>query len=115
MDVARLFTVAGLLGLAQLLQNQFGYLLRIAERFEIGLKFAIQLQGLIRLKPRANNHVTDMHGIRQNGILLQLFKRCRGIVVIHARPPLPLWGRKGAAGIANGSRQFRFFGGENRS
>src|SRR5580704_1905079 len=77
--------VCGVRG-CQLLEDELGDLLGVAEGFEVGLEFAIQFQGLTGFEPRANNHVADMDGVGKEGVFLELIEGGIGIVVVHGPP-----------------------------
>ena len=67
----------------QPLKNFLAQLLRLAEELLILDKHPIQFNRLIRRQLTPQQHVADMHRIRQRRFFRQFFQRGRGIVVVH--------------------------------
>ena len=67
----------------QPLKNFLAQLLRLAEELLILNKHPIQFNRLIRRQLMSQQHVADVHRIRQRRFFRQFFKRGRGIVVVH--------------------------------
>ena len=64
-------------------QNFFSEFLRLAKELLIFDKQAVQFDRLIGRKLAAQQHVTDVHWIRQGSVFVQFFERGGGIVVVH--------------------------------
>src|SRR5215472_4317204 len=75
----------------QLIENELRDLLRFSEGLEIGLEPAIQIQRLIGAQFCANDHVADVHRIRQHSVILQLFESSGRVVMIHDGLSEPLY------------------------
>jgi len=65
-------------------QNFLPQFLRLPEKFLVFDKHPVQFNRLIRRQLLAQQHIADVHRIRQGRFFIQLFKSGRGIVVIHA-------------------------------
>jgi hypothetical protein len=67
-------------------QNTICDFLQLAETCEVLLKVVIERLRVLRAKLRAQDHVAEFHGMRQQCVFLQFFERGPGIVVIHEFP-----------------------------
>src|SRR6266849_499207 len=66
-------------------------LLQLAEAHQVILELVVELFGFFRPQLRAQDHVAQFHGMRQQRVLLQLLERGSCVVVIHGVPRVQTW------------------------
>ena len=71
---------------SKLFQNAARHFLQLAKPVQVLLKIVVQDLRVLRPELRPQNHVAQLHRVREQRILMQFFQGETGIVVIHGFP-----------------------------